>query len=76
MEQTIAEISSNAARAAVEAMTNTIPQQQHTQQTNQSETASTNVAVPSEEIQMENSVSSSTTTAPYSDPIRQADTIG
>ena len=76
VEQAIAEISSNAARAAVEAMTNTIPQQQHTQQTNQSKTASTNVAVPSEEIQMENSVSSSTTTAPYSDPIRQADTIG
>ena len=65
VEQAIAEISSNAARAAVEAMTNTILQTEHTQQTNQSETASTNVAVPSEEIQMENSVSSSTTTAPY-----------
>ena len=42
VEQAIAEISSNAARAAVEAMTNTILQTEHTQQTNQSETASTN----------------------------------
>ena len=70
VEQAIAEISSNAARAAVEAMTNTIPQKQHTQK--QTETASTNVAVPSEEIQMENCpVSSSTTTAPYANVQRK-----
>ena len=65
VEQAIAEISSNAARTAIEAMTNTIPQRQHSQPTTQSETASTNVAVPSVEIQMESSVPPSTTTAPY-----------
>ena len=65
VEQAIAEISSNAARTAIEAMTNTIPQRQHSQPTTQSETASTNVAVPSVEIQMECSVPPSTTTAPY-----------
>ena len=40
VEQAIAEISSNAVRTAIEAMTNTIPQQQHSQPTTQSETAS------------------------------------
>ena len=57
VEQAIAEISSNAARAAIEAMTNTIPQRQHAQPTTQSETASTNVPVLSDEIHMESSLS-------------------